>query len=79
MTKADFELLVRVIAAFFGTDAYIDRVGEDYHSEGNLLFDVDDKNQKKAFMLAIEAAKMAEDGKSIDEITSHITNIRKNV
>ena len=30
-------------------------------------------------MLAIEAAKMAEDGKSIDEITSHITNIRKNV
>ena len=57
MTKADFELLVRVIAAFFGTDAYIDRVGEDYHSEGNLLFDVDDKNQKKAFMLAIEAAR----------------------
>ena len=30
-------------------------------------------------MLAIEAAKMAEEGKSIEEITEHIMSIRKNV
>ena len=57
MQKSDFEALVGVLCTYFGTNIYIDQVNETYKSESALLFEDNDKSQKKSLMFAIEAAR----------------------
>lgn len=56
MSEDDFELLMKVMCEYFGTELHTDKLDSTYTDDESVLFEAGNEHKKRSAMLAIEAA-----------------------